>query len=105
MCLLVASMVSLGMPVGCLLMSPMLDGLGRRRTMMLVNVPGLLGWLLIATAPHNKPWILYQVYVGRLLTGLAVGLISSPIVVYVGEVLDKTWRNVVVTWSSLGKSG
>ena len=93
------------MPAGCLLMSPMLDGLGRRRTMMLVNVPALLGWLLIATAFHSQPWFLYQVYGGRLLTGFAVGLISSPSVVYAGEVLDKTWRHVVVTWPSLGKCG
>jgi len=102
MCLSVASLLSVGIPAGCLLMSPMLDGLGRRRTMMLVNVPGLLGWLLIATASHTQPWILYQVYAGRLLAGLAGGLVSSPIVVYVGEVLDKTWRNVVVTWPSIG---
>jgi len=105
MCLSIASLMSLGSPAGCLLMSPMLDGLGRRRTMLLVNVPSLLGWLLIATASHTQPWILYQVYAGRLLTGLAVGLVSAPIVVYVGEVLDKTWRNAVVTWPSLGNCG
>jgi MFS family permease len=97
--------MSLGMPAGSLLMGPMLDGLGRRRTMMLVNVPALLGWLLIATAFHSQPWILYQVYAGRVLTGIAAGLNVSPPVVYVGEVLDKTWRNVVVTWPSLGKCG
>ena len=105
MCLSGATILSLGMPAGCLLVSPMLDGLGRRRTMMLVNVPAVLGWLLIATASHSQLWILYQVYAGRLFTGLAAGLVSSPIVVYVGEVLDKTWRNVVVTWPSLGKCG
>jgi MFS family permease len=105
MCLSAASLVPLGMPAGCLLTSPMLDRLGRRRTMILVNVPALLGWLLIATASHSQPWILYQVYAGRLLTGLAFGLVSAPTVVYVGEVLDKTWRNIVVTWLALGKCG
>jgi MFS family permease len=91
------------MPAGSLLISPMLDRMGRRRTMMLVNVPAFLGWLLIATASHSHPWILYQVYAGRLLTGLAVGLVGAPTVVYVGEVMDKTWRNVVVTWPALGE--
>lgn len=104
MCLSVASLLTLGMLAGCLLTSSMLDGLGRRRTLMLLNVPALLGWLLIATASHTLPWILYQVYAGRLLTGLSVGLAGSPAVVYVGEVLDKTWRNVVVTWPTLGVS-
>lgn len=100
-----ASLLSVGMPVGCLLMSPLLDGLGRRRTLMVVNAPAILGWLLIAMASHNKPWFFYQVYAGRLLTGLAIGLVSAPAVVYVGEVLHKTWRAVVVTWPSLGKLG
>jgi len=105
MCLLVASLLFLGMLAGSLLMSPMLDELGRRRTMMLVNVPAILGWLLIATASHNQPWILYLVYGGRLLTGLAAGLVGPPAVVYVGEVLDKTRRTIVVTWPLLGKCG
>ena len=73
--------------------------------MMLVNVPGLLGCLLIFTATHSPPWILYQVFAGRLLTGIAAGLVTPTTVVYVGEVMDKTWRNIVVTWPSLGKCG
>ncbi|KDR07366.1 Solute carrier family 2, facilitated glucose transporter member 8 [Zootermopsis nevadensis] len=100
----IASLVSLGMPAGCLLMSPLLDGLGRRRTLMVVNTPAVLGWLLIATASRSDPWFFYQVYVGRFLTGLAVGLVGTPAVVYAGEVLQTTWRAVVVTWPSLGLS-
>lgn len=100
----IASLVALGMPAGCLLMSPLLDRLGRRRSMMFVNAPAVLGWFLIATASHSEPWFLYQVYAGRLLTGFAMGLVSTPAVVYVGEVLHKTWRAVVVTWPSLGVS-
>jgi MFS family permease len=93
------------MPAGCLLMSPLLDGLGRRRTLMAVNTPAVLGWLLIATASHSEPWFLYQLCAGRFLTGIAVGLVGTPAVVYAGEVLNKTWRAVVVTWPSLGKWG
>jgi SP family facilitated glucose transporter-like MFS transporter 8 len=98
-----AALLSVGMPAGCLLISPLLDRLGRRRTLMAVNTPALLGWLLIATASHSEPSFLYQVYAGRLLTGLAVGLVGTPAVVYSGEVLHKTWRAVVVTWPSLGE--
>jgi hypothetical protein len=50
------------MPVSCLLMSPMLYILGCRRTLMAVNTPAVLGWLLIATASHSEPWFLYQLY-------------------------------------------
>ncbi|XP_069699256.1 facilitated trehalose transporter Tret1-like isoform X2 [Periplaneta americana] len=98
----VASLTSIGMPAGCLLMGPLLTRLGRRRTLMLVNFPSVLGWLLIATAPHSENWPLYLVYVGRLLTGISTGLVSTAAVVYVSEVIDRTLRGVVVTWPSLG---
>jgi SP family facilitated glucose transporter-like MFS transporter 8 len=91
------------MPAGCLLMSPLLDRLGRRSTLLLVNLPAVLGWVLIATASHSEPWFLYQVYAGRLLTGVAAGLVSTPAVVYVGEAMDRFWRGVMITWSSIGK--
>jgi MFS family permease len=70
---------------------------------MLVNVPAVLGWLLIATAPHSEPWFLYQLYAGRLLTGLGAGLVSTPAVVYVGEAMDRIWRGVLITWPSIGE--
>jgi MFS family permease len=70
---------------------------------MLVNVPAVLGWLLIVTASHSEPWFLYQVYAGRLLTGLGAGLVSTPAVVYVGEAMDRMWRGVLITWPSIGE--
>ncbi|XP_023701755.1 facilitated trehalose transporter Tret1 isoform X1 [Cryptotermes secundus] len=100
----IASLTTLGMPPGCLLMGPMLHRLGRRRTLLLVNAPAVIGWLLIATASHSEPWFLYQVYTGRLLTGIAAGLVSTPAVVYVGEAMDKIWRGVLITWPSIGVS-
>ena len=91
------------MPPGCLLMGPMLHRLGRRRTLLLVNTPAVIGWLLIAMASHSEPWFLYQVYTGRILTGIVAGLVSTPAVVYVGEAMDKIWRGVLITWPSIGK--
>ena len=69
---------------------------------MVLNAPSVLGWLFIATAPHSEPWFLYQLYAGRLLTGIATGMTSSPAIVYVSEVVDKSLRGMVVTWPSIG---
>ncbi|XP_069699261.1 facilitated trehalose transporter Tret1-like isoform X2 [Periplaneta americana] len=100
----IASLISIGMPVGCLLIGPLLDRLGRRRTLMLVNLPALLGWLLIASAPHDWTWFLVHVYTGRLLTGLTVHLTGTPAVIYTSEVVDKNLRGVVGSWPALGFS-
>ncbi|XP_069699247.1 facilitated trehalose transporter Tret1-like isoform X5 [Periplaneta americana] len=100
----VASLTSIGMPVGCLFMGPLMDRLGRKRTLMLVNLPAVLGWLLLASASHSPSWFLWQVYAGRLLTGLTTGLVNTPAVVYASETMEKMWRGVVVTWPSIGVS-
>jgi MFS family permease len=98
-----ASLAAIATPIGCLVTGVLLDWLGRRRTLMVVNTPAVLGWLLIATASHSEPWFTYQLYAGRLLTGLATGMSSSPATVYVSEVADKSLRGMMVTWSSVGE--
>ncbi|XP_069699267.1 facilitated trehalose transporter Tret1-like isoform X2 [Periplaneta americana] len=97
----IASLISVSMPVGCILEGPLLDRLGRRVTLIMVNIPSVLGWLIIASASHRHNWFLFQVYVGRLLTGLSSGCTGSPSAVYVSEVLDKKLRGLVITWGSL----
>ncbi|XP_069699269.1 facilitated trehalose transporter Tret1-like isoform X2 [Periplaneta americana] len=100
----IASMISVGMPLGCLFIGPLLDRLGRRRTIILVNAPAVVGWFLIATVPSNEHWFFPQLYIGRFLAGVSVGLVSLPVIVYVSEVLDKNLRGFVITWGSLGVS-
>ncbi|KAJ9599754.1 hypothetical protein L9F63_026396, partial [Diploptera punctata] len=93
----IASITSIGMPFGCLLIGPMVDGLGRKRTLMFVNIPTLIGWIFIATA--YEPWYLNQLYAGRFLTGFSCVLACQPAVVYVSEVTDKKLRGVLATWT------
>ncbi|PSN32151.1 hypothetical protein C0J52_23851 [Blattella germanica] len=98
----IASLTAFGSPAGSLFVGPLLDRLGRKRTMLLVNTPAVLGWLLISTS--YQPIFMYQLFLGRFLTGLAAGLVGAPAVVYVSEVVDKSLRGVVVTWASIGVS-
>lgn len=45
--------------------------------LLALNVPGLVGWILLATAKDGSGF-LAQVYVGRLLTGFSLGMASVP---------------------------
>jgi MFS family permease len=56
---------------------PLLDSWGRRAALLSLNVPGLAGWMLIATAQVQSGF-LWQVYAGRLLTGVSTGMASVP---------------------------
>lgn len=93
--------------MGCLLSGWLMDRLGRRAALLWQNVPGLLGWLLLALP--LGPWLgldrdLGAVYVGRILTGLATGMGSVPATVYVAETCLKQLRGMLVTWTSIAIS-
>ncbi|PSN45095.1 hypothetical protein C0J52_05094 [Blattella germanica] len=65
----IASLASISTPLGCLISGPMLDRWGRKVALFAVNVPGLVGWILLATAQASS-YFFPQVYAGRLFTGL-----------------------------------
>ena len=48
--------------------------------------------------------VCFQVYAGRILTGVGAGMASTPATVYVSEVADRSLRGVLVTWASIGIS-
>ncbi|XP_067005182.2 facilitated trehalose transporter Tret1 [Anabrus simplex] len=98
-----ASISSIATPVGCLLSGPLLDGLGRKRTMMALNAPFLLGWVLLAAAPSTSSPVA-QLYTGRVLTGFASGIASIPATVYLAEMAQPSLRGMLVTWASLSIS-
>ena len=64
--------------VGAVFGSPVggwaIDKFGRKGTIMLCAVPFELGWLLISYA-QNHPML----YAGRVITGLACGIISLAV--------------------------
>lgn len=57
-------------PLGALLAGILMDLVGRNTTVKLSSLPYLAGWALIAMAQKGN---IIPVYVGRLLTGLAIG--------------------------------
>lgn len=51
-----------------------LEPLGRKRSMMLVNIPHIIGWLMFFFATS-----LEQMYFSAVLLGLGVGFMEAPI--------------------------
>ncbi|CAE8599201.1 unnamed protein product [Polarella glacialis] len=66
--------------------------LGREGCIVLGGVIFCLGAILQTLAPH-----LAVFYVGRLIAGASVGLLSSNIPVYQGEIAPKSARGMIVT--------
>lgn len=68
-------------PFGCMVSAFMTDSLGRRRAMLIVNVPFIIAWLMMSQATN-----IVVVFVAYALLGFGVGLAEAPIITYIGEI-------------------
>jgi MFS family permease len=97
-----ASVLSLTQIPGCLLSGVLLDEYGRRTTLILISVPFVIGWAMQCAVPQSLNVAL--LFVGRVITGVACGMICAPAAVYIGETSTKRYRGMFVTWTSVGVS-
>lgn len=86
-------------PFGCILTGYLMDIIGRKKAILLTQVPVVLGWLLIGAA-SNVPMI----YCGRMLTGLGSGMVGAPARVYTSEVTQPHLRGMLGALASVGIS-
>lgn len=91
-----ASIASMATPFGCIFTGWLMDMIGRRKSILVTQVPSMLGWILIACAT-NLPMI----YIGRMLTGLGSGMIGAPARVYVSEVTQPHLRGMLGALSAI----
>jgi len=80
-------------PIGAVLGGFLMEMFGRVKTLQIGALPSVIGWILIATST-NIPMLL----VGRLLTGLATALATSPAIVYITEVARPELRGSLISF-------
>lgn len=57
------------------------DALGRRRAMLIVNIPFIIAWFMMYRATS-----VVELFLGYGLLGFGVGLTEAPIITYIGEI-------------------
>lgn len=77
----------------------MMDRFGRKKTLLLTEIPLILGWLLISMATDIR-----MIYGGRLLVGLGSGMVGAPARVYTSEVTQPHLRGMLGALASVGIS-
>uniref|UniRef100_A0A0A9X5B8 Facilitated trehalose transporter Tret1 n=2 Tax=Lygus hesperus TaxID=30085 RepID=A0A0A9X5B8_LYGHE len=95
----IASLSSMTTPFGCLLSGYLMDAIGRKRTLIITQIPAIAGWLLVANAAS-----LEMIYVGRMLVGLGSGMVGAPARVYTGEATQPHLRGTLAAVASVGVS-
>ena len=88
---LTVSVALLGAFAGSLIAGPVSDAIGRKLTIIWSDVLFIVGSILMALA-----WTIPVLMVGRVLVGLAVGVASMIVPVYLSEVAPVQIRGAVV---------
>lgn len=71
----------IGQPIGSALSGWLTEPIGRKRAMILVNIPHIIAWTMLYHAQTPA-----QMYAAVVLIGLGTGLMEAPILTYVGEI-------------------
>ncbi|KAJ6762808.1 hypothetical protein OIU79_023532 [Salix purpurea] len=90
------SILTIGGMVGAILSGKMTDLIGRRGTMWICQVVCMAGWLAIAFA--KNAWC---VDIGRFVVGVAVGILTYVVPVYISEIAPKNLRGRFTSASQL----
>ncbi|XP_035443533.2 facilitated trehalose transporter Tret1 [Spodoptera frugiperda] len=83
----VGGLMPLAALVGGIAGGPLIEGIGRRWTIMGMALPFFTGWILIGSATN-----VIMVFAGRVFCGVCVGVVSLAFPVYLGETLQPEVR-------------
>lgn len=86
----IGSLMPLSALIGGISGGPLIEGIGRRNTILVTGLPFIVAFLLIHFATT-----IGMVYAGRVLTGLSVGIASLALPVYLGETIEARVRGTL----------
>lgn len=79
-------------PIGSILSGWVTEPIGRRKAMILLNLPHVFAWILMYRATSVT-----EMYVAAILMGLGSGFMEAPVVTYVGEISQPRIRGILTS--------
>ncbi|KVH92353.1 General substrate transporter [Cynara cardunculus var. scolymus] len=91
------SLANVGAMVGAIASGQIAEYIGRKGSLMIAAIPNILGWLAISFARDCS-----FLYMGRLLEGFGVGVISYTVPVYIAEIAPQNMRGSLGSVNQVG---
>lgn len=96
-----ASVTAIACPVGGPLSGFLSDKFGRRNVIVLVNIIAIASWLIIGFSSRTDAELLFiQLMVGRTISGISIGMITPPAMMYTSEVCHQKLRGRLTVLST-----
>ncbi|KAF5279763.1 hypothetical protein FQA39_LY05453 [Lamprigera yunnana] len=92
----IGSLAILGAATGCFCIVKFCDLLGRKKALLCLVIPFVIGWLLIIF-----PKFVTMIYIGRFLTGMAGGAFCVAAPLYTCEIAENDIRGTLGSYSDL----
>lgn len=96
-----ASITAIACPVGGLLSGFLSEKIGRRNTLILVNIIALVSWIIIGFSSRNNIQLFFiELMIGRALIGITIGMVTTPSVMYCSEMCHPKIRGQMTVMST-----
>lgn len=96
-----ASITAITCPIGGLLSGYLSDRLGRKRTLILIDLVAVISWLIIGFSSRTDSQLLFtELMISRTVIGVIIGMSTTPAVMYTSEVSDPKIRGRLTMLSS-----
>ncbi|ENN70298.1 facilitated trehalose transporter Tret1 [Dendroctonus ponderosae] len=92
----IGSLLPLGASLGPFIVGAAADKIGRKKTLLLGNIPFIVGFLLNIMATN-----VYYLLVSRFICGVSVGLTFTVLPMYTGEIAEDEVRGTLGTYLQL----
>ncbi|KAJ9579587.1 hypothetical protein L9F63_004772, partial [Diploptera punctata] len=83
-------------PIGSLMSGVIVEFFGRKWSMIVVNLPFLLGWLLYSFANSID-----MLFTANIILGVGIGFMEAPIMTYLGETCQPQVRALITSFPGI----
>lgn len=96
-----ASITAIASPFGSPLSGYLADKIGRRGTLIVVNVIAMISWIIVGFSSREDANLFFiELMVGRALIGITIGMMTAPAVMYTSEICHPKLRGRLTVLST-----